>query len=131
MVPDQLAVNVPLTIGVVNPDLLAKQGLTGLKVGDQVRVTLLSDGQISIVPILRALLTTATQISSPTTIKSSTLSSPTITTTTTTAATGGAATSLSQSLMLSIDAKGAITSKQLVPLADTKLQLETAPLIKR
>ena len=118
-VPDQLPINVPLLISVVSPDRLAAKGLTGLKAGDQVKVTLLANNQISVVPVVKA-TTTQTQISTTTTIKSGTISSPTATTTT----------ALKQSLLLTIDAKGAITSTQLIPL-DTRLELEAPALIKR
>jgi len=120
MVPEQLPLNTPLTITVVNPDALAKQGLTGLKANDQVKVTLLEGNKVSVVPIYKA---STTQISTATSLKSSTITSPTTTTTT-------APTILRQSLTLTLDAKGAITTRQLVPL-DAKLELEAPALIRR
>jgi len=119
MVPEQLPLNTPILITVVSPDRLLSQGLTGIKANDQVRVTLLDGGKLSIVPVAKA-LTTQTAISS-TTIKSATISSTTTTTT---------STALQQSLLLTVDAKGTIMTKQIVPI-DAKLTLEAAPLIKR
>lgn len=117
MVPDQLPLNTPLTITVLNPTQLEKQGLTGLKANDQVRVTLLDGGKLSIVPVVKA-STTQTTISTTTAIKTATTISPTTTTIAT-----------KQSLMLTVDAKGTITSAQIVPL-DANLNL-TAPILRR
>ncbi|HZJ01765.1 MAG TPA: hypothetical protein VFD22_13975 [Gemmatimonadaceae bacterium] len=122
MVPDQLPLNVPLLITVVSPDALTKQGLTGLKANDQVRVTLLEGGKLSVVPVYKT--STTQTLSTAPTLKSGTLASPTVTTSTATT------TILKQSLLLTLDAKGAITSRQLIPL-DANLQLEAPTLIKR
>src|SRR5512132_3988549 len=68
MVPEQLPLNTPILITVVSPDRLLSQGLTGRKANDQVRVTLLDGGKLSIVPVAKA-STTQTTISSTTAIK--------------------------------------------------------------
>ena len=117
MVPEQLPINVPMLITVVNPEKLASHGLTGLKANDQVKVTLLEGGKLSVVPVTKA-LTTQTTVTSTTGIKSATTSPTTI------------SPILKQSLLLTVDAKGTIIGKQLVPI-EPKLNLETVPLIKR
>jgi len=122
MVPEQLPLNTPVLITVVSPDRLLSQGLTGIKANDQVRVTLLDGGKLSIVPVAKA--TTTQTISSTTAIKTA-IVSPT--------ATGSVATTSTlqqQSLLLTVDTKGTITSTKLVPL-DAKLNLDATQIIKR
>jgi len=122
MVPEQLPLNTPVLITVVSPDRLLSQGLTGIKANDQVRVTLLDGGKLSIVPVAKA--TTTQTISSTTAIKTA-IVSPT--------ATGSVATASTlqqQSLLLTVDTKGTITNTKLVPL-DAKLNLDATQIIKR
>lgn len=115
-VPEAMTVGQTLLITVVDPSRLLAQGLSGIKANDQVNVTLLEGGKLNIVPVMKT-ATTATTLSS-TTIKSSTTISPTTTTLAT-----------KQSLLLTVDSKGTIVTKQLVPL-DANLKL-SAPILKQ
>ena len=115
-VPEAMTIGQTLLITVVDPSRLIAQGLTAIKANDQVNVTLLEGGKLSIVPVMKS-ATTQTQISTTTAIKSSTLSSPTTL-------------AVKQSLMLTVDSKGTILNKQLVPL-DSKITLEGAPILKQ
>ena len=91
--PDQMPLNTPLTMTVVSPERLAKQGLTGLKAGQDVQVTLLEGNQLRVVPMEKVAA----------------------------GAGGGPTIALrNSSLLLSMDAKGTISGAHLVPI-DAKL----------
>lgn len=115
-VPENMPIGTTILMTIVDASRLVAQGLTNVKANDQVNVTLLEGGKLSIVPVMKS-ATTQTTISSTTSIKSATISP-----TTTTLAT-------KQSLLLTVDSKGTIVTKQLVPLdADLKL---SAPILRR
>jgi len=117
-VPDNMPIGTTILMTIVDASRLVAQGLTNVKANDQVNVTLLEGGKLSIVPVIKSATTTQTTISSTTSIKSATTISPTTTTLAT-----------KQSLMLTIDSNGMILTKQLVPLdADLKL---SAPILRR
>lgn len=60
-VPDNLPVNTPVTLTVVNPERLSGYGLTGLKANDKVQVTILDGGKLSIVPVKSLVLSVDTK----------------------------------------------------------------------
>ena len=93
---DKLQLNTPVTFTVVSPEKLAKQGLEGLKAGQEVQVTLLEGNRVKIVPITKTMTGK---------IATSALRNT--------------------SLLLSFDAKGTIAAKQLVPL-DARLPASAA-----
>jgi len=114
-VPDNMPIGTTILMTIVDASRLVAQGLTNVKANDQVNVTLLEGGKLSIVPVMK----TATTTTTTTSIKSATT---TISPTTTTLVT-------KQSLLLTVDSNGLILTKQLVPLdADLKL---SAPILRR
>jgi hypothetical protein len=116
-VPENMPIGTTILMTIVDASRLVAQGLTGLKANDQVSVTLLDGGKLSIVPVMKA-STTQTEIA--TSDKSLQVIKPTATTTTL---------ATKQSLLLSVDSKGTIINKQLVPIdADLKL---SAPILRR
>ena len=117
-VPENMPIGTTILMTIVDASRLVAQGLTGLKANDQVNVTLLEGGKLSIVPVMKA-STTQTEIAN-TSDKSLQVIKPTATTTTL---------ATKQSLLLSVDSKGTIINKQLVPIdADLKL---SAPILRR
>jgi hypothetical protein len=100
--PDQMPLNTPLTMTVVSPEKLAKQGLTGLKEGQEVQVTLLDGNQLRVVPMEKVAA----------------------------GAGGGPTMSLrNSSLLLSMDAKGSISGAHVVPI-DARLPAGAAIQIR-